>query len=77
MSTMPTTPTDPREATTARLRALSLDNYRRTRWVAIDAARDLGMTWQEIGEALDGMDKSAARRLWINDNPNTPDTDAE
>ena len=53
-----------REAAAARLRALSLDNYRRTRWAAIDAARNAQMTWAEIGEAL-GTELSATRRMWL------------
>lgn len=57
---------DPRQAAIMRLNALTLDNYRQARWAAIDAARDLEMTWLEIGEAL-SMDKSAVRRLWLND----------
>lgn len=57
-------PSDPRERATARLEALSLENYRRTRWAAIDAARDANLTWAEIGEAL-GAEQSAARRMWL------------
>lgn len=55
---------DPRERAVARLNALSLENYRRTRWAAIDAARDVGMTWGEIGDAV-GAEQSAARRMWL------------
>lgn len=53
-----------------RLNALSLENYRQARWAAIDAARDLDMTWLEIGNAL-GVDKSVSRRIWLNEGVST------
>lgn len=43
--------------------ALRQENYRRTRWAAIEAARQLdpAMTWAEIGDALGVMGTAAAR----------------
>lgn len=59
-----------RVAATARLNALRSENYRRTRWAAIHAARTLDppMTWDEIGEAL-GVMGTAAARFYRNDRP--------
>lgn len=57
-----------RIAATARLNALRSENYRRTRWAAINAARELQMTWDEIGEAL-GVMGTAAARFYRNDRP--------
>lgn len=54
-----------RQATLARLAALSPKNYRRTRWEALDAARSLEppIEWAEIGEAL-GVTRSSAHRMY-------------
>lgn len=60
--------TDPKDAAIMRLRALSLENYRAARWQAINDARENGLIWAEIGEAL-GSEKSAVRRFWLNDGP--------
>lgn len=56
---------DPKQAINLRLGALSLENYRKARWSAVDAARTLGLTWAEIATALGMGDPSAARRLWV------------
>ena len=61
---------DPHQSAVMRLNALSLEKYRQARWAAIDSARDAGLTWREIGEAL-GVDKSVARRTWVNDGVST------
>lgn len=55
---------------TERLQALRAENYRRTRWAAINAARQLDppLTWSEIGDAL-GVLPSAASRLYRTDKP--------
>lgn len=45
----------------ARLRSLTLENYRRTRWATIDAARKAGITWEEIAEASDQQSKNLMR----------------
>lgn len=50
-----------RAAAEQRLMALRQENYRRTRWAAIEAARRADMTWAEIGEALGVMGTAAAR----------------
>lgn len=59
-----------RAATEQRLIALRQENYRRTRWAAIHAARQLDppMTWSEIGDAL-GVMGTAAARMYRQDAP--------
>lgn len=59
-----------RVAAEARLNALRAENYRRTRWAAIHAARTLdpAMTWDEIGAAL-GVMGTAAARMYRQDAP--------
>ena len=55
---------DIKEAAKARLRPLSLANYRAARWKAIDDARKANMSWAEIGEALH-MDRAAVNKVWM------------
>ena len=57
-----------RNQAAGRLRALRQDNYRRIRWEAIDAARKLNMTWEQIGEAL-GVMAPSANRMYSTDAP--------
>lgn len=59
-----------RAAAETRLNALRQENYRRTRWAAIHAARQLDpqMTWAEIGDAL-GVMATAAARMYRTDAP--------
>ncbi|MBT2484783.1 MULTISPECIES: hypothetical protein [unclassified Microbacterium] len=57
-----------RAAAEQRLIALRAENYRRTRWAAIHAARQAGMTWAEIGDAL-GIMATAASRMYRTDAP--------
>lgn len=59
-----------RAAAETRLMALRQENYRRTRWAAIEAARQLdpAMTWAEIGDAL-GVMGTAAARIHRDDRP--------
>lgn len=56
------------DAALRQLSALSLANYRRARWAAIDRARALEIEWQAIGDALD-MDRTAASRIYRTDRP--------
>lgn len=61
-----------RNKAAGRLRALRLENYRKTRWEAIDAARQVKMTWEEIGDNL-GVMASAASRMYRTDAPDADD----
>lgn len=56
------------ETVLRQLSALSLANYRRSRWATIDRARKLGLEWAEVGDAL-GMDRTAAARIYRTDAP--------
>lgn len=44
-----------------KLAAFTPDNYRRQRWLLIDAARKAGVTWADIGEALEIKTPGAIR----------------
>lgn len=61
-----------RNQAAGRLRALRQENYRATRWQAIDAARKLNMTWEQIGEAL-GVMAPSANRMYAADAPKSDD----
>lgn len=62
---MPNDPT-PAEAQRAevlrRLELLNLDRYKRARWVAIDNARQIGVTWEDIADAI-GMKRPSVARV--------------
>lgn len=47
----------------ATLRAVRQENYRRTRWEAIQAGRDAGMTWQAIADELN-VQRPSVMRTW-------------
>lgn len=39
------------------------ENFRRTRWALIHDARELGLTWEQIGEALE-ISPPGANRMY-------------
>lgn len=54
-------PSDEQAQVLRQLNAFSTENYRRQRWIVIDRARKLGLTWAQIGEQLGTVDAGAIR----------------